>query len=94
MQAAERAGETMRCESCRRLTGCRRGDLGPIGTIHCKTAQAVGVVENSAERTTKGARVVDQTRESFQCIDAAVREMTIEIGQLAELVTRFKTTNA
>jgi len=55
-----------------------------IGTIQSKTAQAVGVVENSAERTTMGARVVDQTRESFQCIDTAVHEMTTEIGQLAE----------
>jgi methyl-accepting chemotaxis protein len=57
---------------------------GLIGTIQSKTAQAVGVVEDSAQRTTMGASVVDQTRESFQSIDAAVREMTVEIGQLAE----------
>ncbi len=57
---------------------------GLIGTIQSKTARAVGVVEDSAEQTTMGARVVDQTRESFQSIDAAVREMTVEIGQLAE----------
>ena len=54
-----------------------------IGTIQSKTARAVDVVTDSAQQTTTGALTVDQTRESFQRIDAAVSEMTAEIEQLA-----------
>jgi methyl-accepting chemotaxis protein len=62
---------------------------GLIGTIQTKTAQAVEVVEDSAHRTTAGATVVDETRESFQRIDAAVREITGEIGLLAEAADKM-----
>jgi methyl-accepting chemotaxis protein len=54
-----------------------------IGTIQSKTARAVDVVTDSAQQTAAGATAVDQARESFQSIDAAVREMTVEIEQLA-----------
>jgi len=54
-----------------------------IGTIQNKTARAVDVVTDSAQQTAAGATAVDQTRESFQSIDAAVREMTVEIEHLA-----------
>lgn len=53
-----------------------------IGTIQTKTARAVDVVTDSAQQTAAGATAVDQARESFQSIDAAVREMTVEIEQL------------
>jgi methyl-accepting chemotaxis protein len=54
-----------------------------IGTIQSKTARAVDVVTDSAQQTAAGATAVDQTRESFQSIDGAVCEMTVEIEQLA-----------
>jgi methyl-accepting chemotaxis protein len=54
-----------------------------IGTIQTKTARAVDVVTDSAQQTAAGATAVDQARESFQSIDAAVREMTVEIEHLA-----------
>ena len=54
-----------------------------IGTIQSKTARAVDVVTDSAKQTAAGATAVDQARESFQSIDAAVCQMTVEIEQLA-----------
>jgi methyl-accepting chemotaxis protein len=54
-----------------------------IATIQDKTAHAVDVVSDSAQQTAAGATAVDETRESFRSIDAAVREMTVEIEQLA-----------
>jgi methyl-accepting chemotaxis protein len=54
-----------------------------IGTIQSKTARAVDVVTDSAQQTAAGATAVDQARESFQSIDAAVCQMTVEIEQLA-----------
>ncbi|MGH2928078.1 MAG: methyl-accepting chemotaxis protein, partial [Solirubrobacteraceae bacterium] len=55
-----------------------------IATIQSKTAHAVGVVEESSKQTATGVQVVDQARESFQEIDCAVHEMTVEIGRLAD----------
>jgi methyl-accepting chemotaxis protein len=54
-----------------------------IGTIQSKTTRAVEVVTDSAQQTAAGAMAVDQARESFQSIDAAVCQMTVEIEQLA-----------
>ncbi len=54
-----------------------------ISTIQSKTARAVDVVTDSAQQTAAGATAVDQARESFQSIDAAVCQMTVEIEQLA-----------
>jgi methyl-accepting chemotaxis protein len=56
---------------------------GLISRIQSKTGQVVDAVEESAQRTTAGASVVDETRDSFQRIDAAVSEITEEISQLA-----------
>jgi methyl-accepting chemotaxis protein len=57
---------------------------GLIGAIQYKTGQAVEAVQESAQRTSAGAGVVEETRESFQRIDVAVCQITEEIGQLAE----------
>jgi methyl-accepting chemotaxis protein len=55
-----------------------------IGGIQSKTGQAVDAVEESTQRTTAGAGVVEETRDSFQRIDVAVCQITEEISQLAE----------
>ena len=57
---------------------------GLIGAIQHKTGQAVAAVEESTQRTTVGAGVVEETRDSFQRIDVAVCQITEEISQLAE----------
>jgi methyl-accepting chemotaxis protein len=57
---------------------------GLIGTIQNKTGQAVDAVQESERRTTAGTRIVEETRDSFERIDAAVCQITAEISQLAE----------
>ena len=54
-----------------------------ISAIQAETATAVHVVENGAERTADGARVVEQAREAFVSIGEAVEDMTSRIEQIA-----------
>ncbi|MHB1568132.1 MAG: methyl-accepting chemotaxis protein, partial [Solirubrobacteraceae bacterium] len=56
---------------------------GLIGAIQTETNHAVEVVEDGARRTEQGASVVEQTREAFLNIGAAVDDMTGRIEQIA-----------
>ncbi|MHB1836056.1 MAG: methyl-accepting chemotaxis protein, partial [Solirubrobacteraceae bacterium] len=56
---------------------------GLIGAIQTETNHAVEVVEDGARRTVQGASVVEQTREAFLNIGAAVDDMTGRIEQIA-----------
>jgi len=54
-----------------------------IGAMQAETQKAVSVVEDGAQRTQDGAAVVEQTREAFVRIGAAVEDMTGRIEQIA-----------
>jgi methyl-accepting chemotaxis protein len=54
-----------------------------IGAMQAETQKAVAVVQDGAQRTQDGATVVEQTREAFVRIGAAVDDMTSRIEQIA-----------
>ena len=54
-----------------------------IAEIQSETKNAVGVVEEGAERTEQGAAVVEQTRVAFLAIGERVREVDDRIRQIA-----------
>ena len=56
---------------------------GLIGAIQDETTKAVSVVEDGARKTTDGASVVEQTREAFLEIGAAVEDMAARVEAIA-----------
>ncbi|MBV9604013.1 MAG: methyl-accepting chemotaxis protein [Solirubrobacterales bacterium] len=54
-----------------------------IGAIEVETSKTVAVVQEGAKRTDDGAGVVEQTREAFERIGAAVEDMTARVEQIA-----------
>jgi len=54
-----------------------------IAAIQSETGKAVTVVQDGAQRTQEGAKVVDQTREAFLKIGDAVDDMTARVEQIA-----------
>jgi methyl-accepting chemotaxis protein len=57
---------------------------GLIGAIQTETSKTVAVVHEGARRTAEGADVVEQTRQAFEQIGAAVDDMTARVEQIAE----------
>jgi methyl-accepting chemotaxis protein len=53
-----------------------------IGEIQAETRRAVEVVQAGAERTTGGAATVEQARESFLAIGAAVEEVDSSVNEI------------
>jgi methyl-accepting chemotaxis protein len=63
---------------------------GLIGAIQDETTKAVEVVQDGSRKTAHGATVVEQTREAFLSIGAAVDDMAARVEQIAasaQLVT-------
>src|ERR671936_1708396 len=56
---------------------------GLIGEIQADTQTVVGVVADGAQRTEDGVATVEQTREAFERIGAAVEDMTARIREIA-----------
>ena len=56
---------------------------GLIGEIQADTQKVVGVVADGAQRTEDGVATVEQTREAFERIGAAVEDMTARISEIA-----------
>jgi methyl-accepting chemotaxis protein len=56
---------------------------GLIGAIQVETSKTVAVVQEGAQRTGDGASVVEQTRQAFERIGAAVDDMTARVEQIA-----------
>jgi methyl-accepting chemotaxis protein len=56
---------------------------GLIVAIQTETGHSVSVVEDGAKRTLEGAEVVEQTRATFEQIDASVADMSERIQQIA-----------
>jgi len=56
---------------------------GLIGSMQSETTKAVAVVQDGAKRTQEGATVVEQTREAFLSIGAAVEDMASRIEHIA-----------
>jgi len=56
---------------------------GLIGEIQTDTHKVVGVVADGAKRTEDGVATVEQTREAFERIGAAVEDMTARITEIA-----------
>jgi methyl-accepting chemotaxis protein len=56
---------------------------GLIGEIQTDTQKVVGVVADGAQRTEDGVATVEQTREAFERIGAAVGDMTARITEIA-----------
>jgi methyl-accepting chemotaxis protein len=54
-----------------------------IAAMQGETSKAVNVVEDGAQRTADGAKVVEETREAFQRIGVAVEDMNTRIEQIA-----------
>jgi methyl-accepting chemotaxis protein len=54
-----------------------------IGAIQAETSKTVAVVQEGAQRTDDGASVVEQTRQAFERIGAAVEDMTARVEQIA-----------
>jgi methyl-accepting chemotaxis protein len=59
-----------------------------IGAIQVETTNTVSVVQEGARRTDEGAGVVEQTRQAFERIDAAVADMTARIEEIAAVSER------
>jgi methyl-accepting chemotaxis protein len=55
-----------------------------IGAIQTETSKTVAVVHDGARRTAEGADVVEQTRQAFEQIGAAVDDMTARVELIAE----------
>jgi methyl-accepting chemotaxis protein len=60
-----------------------------IGAIQGETGKAVGVVQEGTERTREGVAVVEQTREAFVRIGAAVDDMTARVEQIAAVSSQI-----
>jgi methyl-accepting chemotaxis protein len=57
-----------------------------IGEIQAETGRAVDVVEAASRRTEEGVNTVEQAREGFRAIDAAVSDMVARVEQIAGAV--------
>ncbi len=56
-----------------------------IGAIQVETSKTVAVVQDGARRTDEGASVVEQTRQAFERIGAAVEDMTARVEVIAAI---------
>jgi methyl-accepting chemotaxis protein len=54
-----------------------------IGVIQLETTKTVAVVHEGTQRTDDGATVVEQTRQAFERIGAAVEDMSARVEQIA-----------
>ncbi len=57
-----------------------------IGEIQAETQNVVGVVAEGGRRTADGVATVEQTREAFEAIGAAVEDVTGRVGEIATAV--------
>jgi len=57
-----------------------------IGEIQAETGRAVDVVEAASRRTEEGVATVEQARDGFRAIDAAVSDMVSRVEQIAGAV--------
>jgi methyl-accepting chemotaxis protein len=62
-----------------------------IREIQDETARAVEVVESGSRRTEEGVATVEQAREGFRAIDAAVTDMVIRVEAIAGAVGEIAT---
>ncbi|MDA0181213.1 methyl-accepting chemotaxis protein [Solirubrobacter phytolaccae] len=65
-----------------------------IGEMQSQTRQVVGVVADNAARTEDGVQTVEQTREAFLRIDAAVEGVGFQIAEIATAVEQIASDSA
>jgi methyl-accepting chemotaxis protein len=65
-----------------------------IGEMQSQTRQVVGVVADNAARTEDGVNTVEQTREAFLRIDAAVEGVGFQIAEIATAVEQIASDSA
>ena len=65
-----------------------------IGEMQGQTRQVVGVVADGAARTEQGVSTVEQTREAFVRIDAAVEGVGTRIAEIAAAVEQISAGSA